>query len=116
MAITERGKAAVTEWRVLERFNYGTLLACRLQTGRTHQIRVHCNSIGCPIVGDKTYGDFSNLPRELRDAAELFGRQALHASTLAFTHPVTGERLSFESPLPSDFSSLLELFRVGAGV
>jgi 23S rRNA pseudouridine1911/1915/1917 synthase len=116
MAITERGKAAVTEWRVLERFNYGTLLACRLQTGRTHQIRVHCNSIGCPIIGDKTYGDFSNLPRALRDAAELFGRQALHASTLAFVHPVTGKRISFQSPLPTDFIGLLDLFRSGDAV
>jgi 23S rRNA pseudouridine1911/1915/1917 synthase len=113
MAITERGKPAVTEWRVLERFSYGTLLACRLQTGRTHQIRVHMNSIGCPIIGDKTYGDFSNLPRGLRDAADSFGRQALHASTLAFTHPVTGARLLFDAPLPSDFRELLEVFRAG---
>ena len=113
MAITERGKPAVTEWSVLERFSYGTLLACRLQTGRTHQIRVHMNSIGCPIIGDKTYGDFSNLPRALRDAADSFGRQALHASTLAFTHPVTGARLSFNAPLPTDFQELLEVFRPG---
>lgn len=112
MAITERGKPAVTEWRVLERFSYGTLLACRLQTGRTHQIRVHMNSIGCPIIGDKTYGDFSNLPRGLREAADVFGRQALHASTLVFTHPVTGARLSFHAPLPSDFQGLLAVFRV----
>jgi 23S rRNA pseudouridine1911/1915/1917 synthase len=111
MAITETGKPAVTEWRVIERFAYGTLLACRLQTGRTHQIRVHMSSQGCPIIGDRTYGDFSNLPRILRDAAESFGRQALHAATLAFTHPVTGARLSFESALPADFGELLEVFR-----
>jgi 23S rRNA pseudouridine1911/1915/1917 synthase len=111
MAISEKGKPAATEWRVIERFNYGTLLSCRLQTGRTHQIRVHMNSIGCPIIGDKTYGDFSNLPRSLRDAADLFGRQALHASTLAFTHPQTGARLSFNAPLPTDFQRLLDVFR-----
>jgi 23S rRNA pseudouridine1911/1915/1917 synthase len=111
MAINERGKAAITEWQVIERFSYGTLLKCRLQTGRTHQIRVHMNSIGSPVIGDRTYGDFSNLPRNLREEAELFGRQALHASTLAFTHPITGERLSFESPLPGDFQALLQYFR-----
>lgn len=111
MAITETGKPAVTEWRVVERFAYGTLLACRLQTGRTHQIRVHMSSQGCPIIGDRTYGDFSNLPRFLREAAEGFGRQALHAATLVFTHPVTGARLAFESPLPADFSQLLQVFR-----
>lgn len=111
MAITEGGKPAITEWRVIERFAYGTLLACRLQTGRTHQIRVHMSSQGCPIIGDRTYGDFSNLPRILRDAAETFGRQALHASTLAFTHPITGARLSFESALPDDFIRLLQVFR-----
>ncbi len=112
MAITDMGKPAVTEWRVLERFAYGTLLACRLQTGRTHQIRVHMSWQGCPIIGDRTYGDFSSLPRSLRDAAESFGRQALHASTLVFTHPVTGARLSFEAPLPADFAQLLEVFRL----
>jgi len=111
MAITETGRPAVTEWRVLERFAYGTLLACRLQTGRTHQIRVHMSSQGCPIIGDRTYGDFSNLPRILRDAAERFGRQALHASTLTFTHPITGVRLAFASSLPADFDQLLSVFR-----
>ncbi len=116
MAITETGKPAVTEWQVLDRFVYGTLVACRLQTGRTHQIRVHMSSQGCPIIGDKTYGDFSNLPRVLRDAAESFGRQALHASTLAFTHPLTGVRLSFESPLPADFVRLLAVFRANEEV
>ena len=115
MAITEKGKPAVTVWRVLERFTYGTLLECRLQTGRTHQIRVHMKSIGCPIIGDRTYGDFSNLPKNLRDAADAFGRQALHASTLAFTHPVTGQRLSFQAELPDDLRKLLVLFRTGQG-
>lgn len=111
MAIVEGGKPALTRWQVLERFSHGTLIECRLQTGRTHQIRVHMASIGSPVIGDKTYGDFSNLPHQLREAAEQFGRQALHASILAFTHPRTGVRLSFSAALPSDFEKLIELFR-----
>lgn len=111
MAIVEGGKPASTQWQVLERFSYGTLLECRLQTGRTHQIRVHMASVDSPVIGDKTYGDFSNLPHKLREAAEQFGRQALHASTLAFTHPKTGARLSFSAALPNDFERLLDLFR-----
>jgi 23S rRNA pseudouridine1911/1915/1917 synthase len=111
MAISAKGKEAVTEWKVLERFTYGTLLECRLQTGRTHQIRVHMESIGCPVIGDSTYGDFSNLPPQLREAAEAFGRQALHAATLSFTHPSSGERLSFTAPLPDDFQKLLDAFQ-----
>jgi len=111
IAVTERGRSAVTQWRVLERFEYGTLIECALQTGRTHQIRVHMNHIGSPVIGDKTYGDFSNLPIGLRRAADEFGRQALHAMTLSFTHPAGGERLSFSAQLPSDFERLLQLFR-----
>jgi 23S rRNA pseudouridine1911/1915/1917 synthase len=112
MTISEKGKPAVTQWRVVERFAYGTVVECRLQTGRTHQIRVHMDSIGCPVIGDATYGDFSNLPSQLREAAERFGRQALHAATLAFRHPISGEQLSFSAELPADFQSLLEFFRL----
>jgi 23S rRNA pseudouridine1911/1915/1917 synthase len=111
MAISEKGKGAVTHWRVIERFAYGTLIECRLETGRTHQIRVHMNSIGCPVIGDASYGDFSNLPATLREAAERFGRQALHAETLAFTHPTTNKKLSFSADLPADFKVLLDVFR-----
>lgn len=111
MAITERGKPAVTEWTVAERFPYGTLLECRLKTGRTHQIRVHMDSIGCPIIGDTTYGDFSNLPARLREAAKRLGRQALHAASLSFTHPISGERLSFSAALPEDLATLIAEFR-----
>jgi 23S rRNA pseudouridine1911/1915/1917 synthase len=111
MAISERGRAAITEWRVLERYDYGSLLGCRLKTGRTHQIRVHLNSIGSPIIGDPVYGDFSNLPRPLREASEGFGRQALHAATLSFTHPISNRRLSFSAELPADFCALIKLFR-----
>jgi 23S rRNA pseudouridine1911/1915/1917 synthase len=111
MAVVEHGKRAVTRWSVLERFNYGTLLECRLQTGRTHQIRVHMNSIGCPVVGDTVYGDFSNLPQRLQDAATRFGRQALHAATLSFIHPRSHETLEFSAPPPVDFVGLIEEFR-----
>lgn len=113
MAVIVGGKVAVTLWRVIERFEYGTLLECRLKTGRTHQIRVHMNSIGCPVIGDLVYGDFSGLPPRLRDAAIQFGRQALHASCLGFSHPVTGERLVFTAALPHDFSQLLRVFSAG---
>jgi 23S rRNA pseudouridine1911/1915/1917 synthase len=68
-------------------------------------------SIGCPVIGDRVYGDFSNLPQVLREAAEQSGRQALHAATLSFTHPVTKERHSFSVPLPADFEMLLAVFR-----
>jgi 23S rRNA pseudouridine1911/1915/1917 synthase len=111
MAISERGKPSVTQWSVKERFAHGTLLECRLGTGRTHQIRVHMNSIGCPVIGDTVYGDFSNLPAALLDAAQRFGRQALHAATLSFNHPSSGERLSFTAPLPHDLLHLIEVFR-----
>jgi 23S rRNA pseudouridine1911/1915/1917 synthase len=111
MTISDQGRPATTLWRVVERFPHGTLLECTLKTGRTHQIRVHMNSIGSPVIGDPVYGDFSNLPKPLRDSAALLGRQALHAATLSFTHPITKERLSFSAPLPEDFQRLLAAFR-----
>jgi 23S rRNA pseudouridine1911/1915/1917 synthase len=98
-------------WKVQERFPHGTLVECTLKTGRTHQIRVHMDSIGSPVIGDPVYGDFSNLPKPLRDSAHLLGRQALHAATLSFIHPITHERLSFSAPLPDDFQRLLAAFR-----
>lgn len=112
MAIRAEGRPAVTGWRVLERFSYATLVECRLRTGRTHQIRVHMQSIGCPIVGDPVYGgDASLLPQRLRGVVEGFARQALHAATLGFTHPLTAERLSFAAPPPQDLQQLIEAFR-----
>jgi len=113
MAVVEHGRPATTQWKVLERFAHGTLVECALKTGRTHQIRVHMNSINSPVIGDQSYGDFSNLPKSLKEAASQFGRQALHAATLAFTHPITDERLSFSAPLPEDFRALVDLFRRG---
>jgi 23S rRNA pseudouridine1911/1915/1917 synthase len=111
MAISERGKMAVTHWKVVERFSYGTLLECRLETGRTHQIRVHLSSIGSPVIGDLSYGDFSNLPAALREAARIFGRQALHAKSLLFTHPITQQRMLFSAATPPDMANLICLFR-----
>ena len=115
MAVSDRGKPAVTRWRVLERFRYGTLLECKLKTGRTHQIRVHMDSIGSPVIGDRLYGDVSNLPQALREAGDVFGRQALHAATLSFTHPANSQRLFFSAPLPADFEQLLDIFRGYSG-
>jgi 23S rRNA pseudouridine1911/1915/1917 synthase len=111
MCVSEQGRQSTTMWRVLERFAYGTLIECTLKTGRTHQIRVHMESIDCPVIGDPMYGDFANLPRPLQEASSTFGRQALHAATLALSHPVTGERLSFSAKDPDDLAALLEAFR-----
>lgn len=106
MAVVEGGKPAVTHIRVLERLTGCTLVECRLETGRTHQIRVHLHSIGHPLVGDPTY---RGTPKG-RGAALLaaFPRQALHAARLTLTHPADGRELRFESPLPADLATLLE--------
>jgi 23S rRNA pseudouridine1911/1915/1917 synthase len=109
----ERGRRAVTHYRVVERFGSATLLSVTLETGRTHQIRIHLSDLGHPVVGDKIYGrsvPFSPLP--LLDA---FPRQALHAGRLGFTHPLTGRWMSFEAPLPRDFAELLVALRSRAG-
>jgi 23S rRNA pseudouridine1911/1915/1917 synthase len=102
MAVVAGGKPAVTHYRVRERLAAHTLLECRLETGRTHQIRVHLASIGHPIEGDPVYG--GRGPR-------LFARQALHAWKLAFLHPRSGEAVRFESPLPHDMQELLQRLR-----
>lgn len=105
------GKPAITNWKVRERLGYGVLVDLVLGTGRTHQIRVHVTSLQSPIIGDKVYGDFSGLPSVLKEAADAFGRQALHAQSLAFVHPGDLKRYSFESPLPPDLLNLIEIFR-----
>lgn len=107
----DKGRSAVTHWAVEENFAYGVLLRLKLETGRTHQIRVHMQHIGSPIVGDQVYGGPDILPRELELLSARFGRQALHAVTLGFEHPVTGESLFFESPVPEDMTLLIERFR-----
>jgi 23S rRNA pseudouridine1911/1915/1917 synthase len=102
MAVVASGKPAVTHFRALEKFPAHTLIECRLETGRTHQIRVHLASIGHPLEGDAVYA--GRAPR-------IFERQALHAWKLAFVHPVSGEEVAFESQMPEDFRALLERLR-----
>lgn len=109
--IQSGGREAVTHWRVRERFSHASLLELSLDTGRTHQIRVHLEHIASPVIGDKAYGDFSALPKELSLAAEKFGRQALHAAKLEFTHPASGKHVVFQAEPPEDMERLIELFR-----
>ena len=115
----QKGKHAVTHYRVLERFGYVTLVECRLETGRTHQIRVHMASIGHPLFADVRYGGmeirkgtiYAKYRQFIRNCFEICPRQALHARTLGFVHPATGKTMRFESPLPEDMTRLLERWR-----
>jgi 23S rRNA pseudouridine1911/1915/1917 synthase len=128
MAVTrERGKPARTRYRMIERYGpskdtgdraFASLIECRLETGRTHQIRVHLAHIGHPLIGDSTYGRARKPPRAKTpeqetafDAAMTFPRQALHAGVLGFHHPTLNKTLRFESPWPEDFSALVEVLR-----
>jgi 23S rRNA pseudouridine1911/1915/1917 synthase len=111
MAVVGSGKDARTRYRVLEKFADITLVECRLDTGRTHQIRVHMQSIGHALVGDPVYRNRRRSRAESRSALKDFGRQALHAAQLEFVHPRTGAPARFGSPLPGDFLRLLELLR-----
>jgi 23S rRNA pseudouridine1911/1915/1917 synthase len=109
MAVTERGKPAITHYQVEMQFPGCTLLRCRLETGRTHQIRVHMAHIKHPLVGDTVYlkGPQKCVP-ELRELLNGFPRQALHATRLALEHPVTGEEMGWHAPLPRDMVQLLQ--------
>ena len=116
---SEIGKPAVTHYRVIERFGYTTLIECILETGRTHQIRAHMKHIGHPLFGDERYGGTEILRGQrsstykafIRNCLALCNRQALHARTLGFVHPVTGEQMDFTSELPADLSALIEKWR-----
>jgi len=103
MAVTASGREARTRYRVSERFDGATLLAVTLETGRTHQIRVHLRAIGHPLVGDPTYGKRRSASGTLAD----FPRQALHAARLGLVHPVTRARCEWASPLPADLHALI---------
>ncbi len=109
-----RGRPARSEYRVRESFDGATLLLVRIHTGRTHQIRVHLASIGHPVAGDATYGGTrppSSRRAAAREALSSLARPALHAARLAFVHPATGDRLSFEAPLPADLREVVERLR-----
>jgi 23S rRNA pseudouridine1911/1915/1917 synthase len=118
MTVREDGRAAVTHYRLIERFRAHTHVRVRLETGRTHQIRLHLSHLGYPIVGDPVYGGRFARPRgagdELVAALRAFKRQALHAASLGFDLPRTGERKSLHSPLPADFRGLLAALRKDA--
>ena len=115
----DKGKHAVTHYKVLERFGFVTVVECRLETGRTHQIRVHMAYIGHPLFGDERYGGkeirqgtiYSKYKQFIRNCFELCPRQALHAKTLGFDHPRTGKPVRFDSVLPADMQALLAKWR-----
>ncbi|MFL0357436.1 RluA family pseudouridine synthase [Erythrobacter sp. GH1-10] len=104
---SSRGKTAITHYKCLQRLESASLIECRLETGRTHQVRVHCASIGHALLGDPLYG---RTPKPLKPiVSELrFARQALHAAELGFTHPITGETMRFEADLPPDMRELID--------
>ena len=115
----EYGKEAITHYNVLERFNYVTLIECRLETGRTHQIRVHMQHIGHPLFNDETYGGdtivkgtvFTKYKQFVENCFALCPRHALHAQQLGFIHPATNEQMNFESVLPNDIESVIEKWK-----
>ncbi|SDG17691.1 23S rRNA pseudouridine1911/1915/1917 synthase [Pseudomonas seleniipraecipitans] len=115
MAVTDGGKPAVSHYRVLERFRSHTHSRVKLETGRTHQIRVHMSHIGYPLVGDPVYAGRFRIPpaasQTMVQSLKEFPRQALHARFLELDHPITGERMKWQSPLPDDFVWLLTLLR-----
>jgi len=106
----KRGKEAVTQWRIIERFLDASLVEISLRTGRTHQIRVHFASIGHPVLGDRTYGRKTEVESKVKKKV-FFPRQMLHAALLGFTHPATGEYLEFSAPLPEDMAGKIEELR-----
>ncbi|HEX9151675.1 MAG TPA: RluA family pseudouridine synthase [Flavobacterium sp.] len=115
----EIGKPAVTHYKVLERFGYVTLISCQLETGRTHQIRAHLKHIGHPLFNDERYGGhlilkgttFTKYKQFIENCFKALPRQALHAKTLGFIHPTTGEMMRFDTELPQDFKDCIEKWR-----
>lgn len=115
----DHGKDATTHYAVLERFNYVTLIGCKLETGRTHQIRVHMKFLGHPLFGDDTYGGdkivkgtvYAKYKQFVENCFQMCPRQALHAKTLGFIHPETGENMLFDTELPVDMQSVIEKWR-----
>lgn len=115
----DAGKHAVTHYKVIERFGYVTLIECRLETGRTHQIRVHMKYAGHPLFNDESYGGdeilkgttFTKYKQFISNCFKAIPRQALHAKSLGFVHPVTGKYMLFDSDMPSDFAEVLDKWR-----
>ena len=115
----DQGKEAITHYEVVERFGYTTLVRCRLETGRTHQIRAHMKHIGHTLFGDARYGGdnilkgttFTKYKQFVDNCFKLLPRQALHAQTLGFIHPISGKSMSFEAPLPNDMLTALDKWR-----
>lgn len=115
----EEGKHAITHYKIVERFGYVTLLQCKLETGRTHQIRAHMQHIGHPLFNDPEYGGdkilrgtrFSKYQQFIQNCFDVCPRHTLHAKTLGFTHPQSGERMSFDSELPNDMQTVLDKWR-----
>lgn len=120
MAVSQAGKPAVTHFRVMEKFRAYTHLRLKLESGRTHQIRVHMSHIKHPLVGDNLYGGRPRLPKnasqEFIETLRGFTRQALHAAQLTLTHPINNELLTFKAPLPADFVHLLEQVRADTAI
>jgi len=112
-AVIETGKDAITHYRVIDRFAHHTHVKCILETGRTHQIRVHMSYIDHPLIADSMYGGKIRFPKKadekLKQALKGFNRQALHAKKLTLSHPITGEQMSWKAPLPQDMQDLLEV-------
>ena len=114
-SISDIGKEAITHYRVIDRFKSHTHVKAILETGRTHQIRVHLSHIGHPLIGDSTYGGRVRFPKkasqELKEALKNFGRQALHSKKLSLVHPVSGKSMSWKTDLPDDMKELLNTFK-----
>ena len=119
----QQGKTAITHYRVLERFGFVTVIECRLETGRTHQIRVHMSHIGHPLFGDDRYGGttinkgtiYAKYRQFIQNCFKICPRQALHAAILGFEHPTHGKHLHFEAPMPADMEELIAKWRAYAG-
>ena len=115
----DEGKEAITHYKVIERLGYVTLVSCKLETGRTHQIRVHMKYIGHTLFNDERYGGdrilkgttFTKYKQFVDNAFKILPRQALHAKTLGFKHPITGELMQFNSELPEDIANCIEKWR-----
>ena len=114
------GKDAITDYKVIERFGYVTLISCKLQTGRTHQIRVHMKHIGHTLFNDERYGGdkilkgtvYTKYKQFVDNCFRLLPRQALHAKTLGFTHPKSNKKISFDSEIPKDMNSVINKWRL----